>query len=51
MLFKRFFIWSSGGPPVWWSGIVYAILKKGIMENIHVKLFEIWTIGSGGKVV
>ena len=19
MLFKRFLIWSSGGPPVWWS--------------------------------
>ena len=51
MLFKRFLIWSSGGPPVHWSGTIYAILKEGIIENIHVKLFEIWTSGSGGDVV
>ena len=41
--FKRFLIWSSGSPPVLWSGTIFAILKKGIMENIHVKLYEIWT--------
>ena len=40
-LFKRFLIWSSGGPPVQWSGPIYAILKEGIMGNIHVKLYEI----------
>ena len=45
MLFKRFLIWSSGNPPVQWSGIIYAILKEGIMGNIHVKLYGIWTSG------
>ena len=25
-----------------------AILKEGIIGNIHVKLFETWTSGSGG---
>ena len=42
---KRFLIWSSGGPPVQWSGTIYAILKEGIIGIIHVKLFEIWTSG------
>ena len=51
MSFKRFLIWSSGGPPAHWSGTIYAILKEGIIGNIHVKLFEIWTSGSGGDVV
>ena len=51
MSFKRFLIWSSGDPPVQWSGTIYAILKKGIMVNIHVKLYEIRTSGSGGDVV
>ena len=51
MSFKRFLILSSGGPPVQWSRIIYAILKEGIMGNIHVKLYEIWTSGSGGDVV
>ena len=48
MSFKRFLIWSSGDPHVWWSGTVYAILKEGIIGNIQMKLFEIWTSGSGG---
>ena len=48
--FKRFSIWSSGSPPVRWSGNIYAILKEGIMRNIHVKLYD-WTSGSGGDVV
>ena len=26
---------------------IYAILKEDIMGNIHVKLYEIWTSGSG----
>ena len=45
MPFKRLLIWSSSGPPVQWSGTIYAILKEGIIGNIHVKLFEIWTSG------
>ena len=51
MSFKRFLIWSSGGPPVQRSGTIYAILKEGIMRNIHVKLYEIRTSGSGGDVI
>ena len=50
MLFKRFLVWSSGCPPVRWSGTIYAILKEGIMGNIYVKLYETWTIGSGDVV-
>ena len=38
--FKRFLIWSSGSPPVWCSRTIYAILKDGIMGNIHVKFME-----------
>ena len=40
MSFKRFLITSSGSPPVWWSETIYAILKKCIMGNIHVKVYE-----------
>ena len=40
MSFKRFLIWSSGGPPVQWSETIFAILKKGIMGNIHAKLYK-----------
>ena len=29
----------------------YALLKEGIIGNIHVKLYEICTSGSGGDVV
>ena len=43
MSFKRFLIWSSGSSPACWSGTIYAILKEGIIGNIYVKLFEIWT--------
>ena len=50
MLFKLFFIWSSGGPPVQKSGTINAILKEGIMGNIHVKLYQIWTSGSAEDV-
>ena len=50
MLFKRFLIWSSRGPPVQWSGTIYAILKEGIMGNINVKIYEIRTSGSGDVV-
>ena len=51
MLFKKFLIWSSGGPPVQWSGTINAILKEGIMGKIHEKLYEIRTSGSGGDVI
>ena len=51
MSFKRFLIWSSGGPPVQWSGTIYAILKEGIMGNIHVNLYEIRTRVLGEDVV
>ena len=51
MSFKRFLIMSSGGRLVQWSETIYAILKEGIMENIHVKLCEIRTRGSGGDIV
>ena len=51
MSFKRFLIWSSGGPSVQWSGTIYAILIEGIVGNIHVKLSEIMISGSGGDVV
>ena len=51
MSFIRFLIWSSGDPPVKSSGTIYAILKEGIMGNIHVKLYEIRSSGSGGDVV
>ena len=50
MSFKIFLIWSSGGPPVQWSGTIYAILKEGIIGNIPVKLYDIWTIGLGDVV-
>ena len=40
MSFKRFLIWSSGGPPVQWSGTIYAMLKEGIMGTIHVSYMK-----------
>ena len=51
MLFNRLLTWSSGGPPVRWSKTIYAILKEGIMGNVPVKLYEIWTDGLGGDVL
>ena len=49
--FIRFLICSSGHLLVQWSKTIYAILKEGIMGNIHVKLYEIWTSGVGGDAV
>ena len=49
--FNKILIWSSGGLQFRWSGTIYVILKEGIIGNIRVKLFEIWTSGSGGDVV
>ena len=45
MSFKRFLIWSSGRPPAWWSRTIYSISKEGIMGNIHVNFYEVWTSG------
>ena len=50
-VFKSFLNWSSGTPPVRCSGTIYKLFEDGIMGNIHVKLNEIWTSGSGGDVV
>ena len=47
---KDFLSGALVAPPVRWSGIIYAILKEGIIGSIHVKLFEIWTSGSGDVV-
>ena len=50
MLLKILLIWSPGGPPDHWSGTIYAILEEGSMgntRNSHLKLFQIWTSGSG----
>ena len=49
-LLKIFLIWSSGSSPVQWSGTIYAVLKAGIMGNIHMKLYEIQTSDSGDVV-
>ena len=50
MSFKRFLTWRSGSPPVLWSGTICAIFNEGIMGNIHVKLYEIWTSGLGDVI-
>ena len=50
MSFKRVLIWSSGGPPVKCSRTIYAILNEGVMGNINMKLYEIWTSGSENVV-
>ena len=50
MSFKRLLIWNSGDLQVQGSGTIYAILEEGVMGNIHVKLYEIRTSGSGGDV-
>ena len=50
MLFKRYLIWSSGGPPVRWSGTIFAVYEDGIIRNIQMKLYEILTSGSGDVV-
>ena len=36
---------SSDIPSVQWSRTIYAILKEGIMGNVHVKKYEIRTSG------
>ena len=48
MSFKDILIWNSGGPFVIWNGTICAILVDGIKRNNSVKLFCIWTSGSGG---
>ena len=46
MSFKRFPIWSSSSRRIQWSGTIYTTLNEGIMGNINVKLYEIFTSGS-----
>ena len=29
---------------------IFCNLKGGIIKNIHVKIYEIWTSGSGGDI-
>ena len=48
---KIFLIWSSGGPFVQPSRTICKISVKDIMRNNSVKLFWIWTSGSGGNVI
>ena len=43
---KVFVIYSSGSYLVQCSGTIKAILAEGIIRNISVKLFLIWTSGS-----
>ena len=50
MLFKDFSIFSCDGHFVQRSKMICAILVEGNIGNILVKLFEIWTSGSGGNV-
>ena len=51
MGFIRLLIWSSGSPCVQRSRNIYAIFVEGNTVNILVKLFPIWTSGSGGDIV
>ena len=41
MSFKRFLIWSSGSPSVWWSGTICAILKEGTIVYTIVNILHI----------
>ena len=43
LFFKIYSIFSTGGQ---YSGTICALLVEGIMRNISVKLFWIWTSGS-----
>ena len=51
MLFKGFSIFSSGGHFVQQSSTILAILVKGHLRNISVKLFCNRALGLGGDVV
>ena len=44
MSFKSVLIWSSGSPSVQWSGTNYAILKEGIMGNIHLSCMKFGSV-------
>ena len=45
---KRYFYFKLCQPFCTRSKAIYDILVKGIFGNIYVKLFQIWTSGSGG---
>ena len=44
---QEFLIWSFGSPPVRWSQTICEILVEPMQRNNSVKLFCIWTSGSG----
>ena len=48
---KIFLIQRSSGPFVQRSGTICAVFVEGIMSNISMKLFGMWTSGSGGNFV
>ena len=39
MVQEMLFIYSSGGPFVWWSKTICAVLVESLVRNISVKLF------------
>ena len=51
VLLKGISIFSSGSHFVLKSRTIYAIMVEGIMGNIYVNLFSIWTSGSGVNVI
>ena len=50
MLFKDISYLELWQPFFQWSGTICVILVEGIMRNNSVKLFLIWTGGSGDVV-
>ena len=48
---KTFLTYTSGDPFAQESETICSILVGGIMRNISVKLFGIWTSGSVGDIV
>ena len=51
MLFKDISYLELTQPFVPWSKTICAMLVEDITGNIHVKLYEIWTSGSGRDVI
>ena len=49
--FEDIFIWSTDSIFVQQTETISAILIEGVMRNSSVKLFWIWTSGSGWNVV
>ena len=51
MSFKDISYLEFWQPFVQWTGTICAILEEGIMRNNPVKLFRIFTSGSGGNAI